>query len=111
MQGRSDQQAVEALYKFVLPDPHPHAPPRPVPAALRPARTGEAAAAPRSGPPAAAGRPGPPPSAARPGPPAAGAPAGAAPGSGGAGAAPQRVGRNDPCPCGSGLKYKKCHGA
>ena len=22
-----------------------------------------------------------------------------------------RVGRNDPCPCGSGLKYKKCHGA
>jgi uncharacterized protein len=29
--------------------------------------------------------------------------------------APRRVpttpGRNDPCPCGSGLKYKKCHGA
>lgn len=21
-----------------------------------------------------------------------------------------RVGRNDPCPCGSGLKYKRCHG-
>jgi preprotein translocase subunit SecA len=21
------------------------------------------------------------------------------------------VGRNDPCPCGSGRKYKKCHGA
>ncbi len=21
-----------------------------------------------------------------------------------------RIGRNDPCPCGSGLKYKKCHG-
>ena len=21
------------------------------------------------------------------------------------------VGRNDPCPCGSGQKYKKCHGA
>jgi hypothetical protein len=21
------------------------------------------------------------------------------------------VGRNDPCPCGSGLKWKKCHGA
>jgi len=21
-----------------------------------------------------------------------------------------RVGRNDPCPCGSGLKYKDCHG-
>ena len=31
-------------------------------------------------------------------------------------AAPQKregpkVGRNDPCPCGSGKKYKKCHGA
>jgi preprotein translocase subunit SecA len=22
-----------------------------------------------------------------------------------------KVGRNDPCPCGSGLKYKKCHGS
>ncbi len=26
-------------------------------------------------------------------------------------AAPTKVGRNDPCPCGSGKKYKKCHGA
>jgi len=25
--------------------------------------------------------------------------------------AEQKVGRNDPCPCGSGVKYKKCHGA
>ncbi len=37
-------------------------------------------------------------------------------GDGAAAAAPQpvhagqKVGRNDPCPCGSGLKYKKCHG-
>jgi preprotein translocase subunit SecA len=37
-------------------------------------------------------------------------------GAGDAAAAPQpvhaaqKVGRNDPCPCGSGLKYKKCHG-
>jgi preprotein translocase subunit SecA len=23
----------------------------------------------------------------------------------------RQVGRNDPCPCGSGKKYKKCHGA
>ena len=23
----------------------------------------------------------------------------------------EKVGRNDPCPCGSGRKYKKCHGA
>jgi preprotein translocase subunit SecA len=22
-----------------------------------------------------------------------------------------RIGRNDPCPCGSGKKFKKCHGA
>ena len=26
-------------------------------------------------------------------------------------AAGQKTGRNDPCPCGSGKKYKKCHGA
>jgi preprotein translocase subunit SecA len=25
-------------------------------------------------------------------------------------AALPRVGRNDPCPCGSGRKYKHCHG-
>jgi uncharacterized protein YecA (UPF0149 family) len=24
---------------------------------------------------------------------------------------PEKVGRNDPCPCGSGKKYKKCCGA
>jgi preprotein translocase subunit SecA len=23
----------------------------------------------------------------------------------------EKVGRNEPCPCGSGKKYKKCHGA
>jgi preprotein translocase subunit SecA len=23
----------------------------------------------------------------------------------------QSVGRNDPCPCGSGKKFKRCHGA
>ncbi|MBI5370275.1 preprotein translocase subunit SecA [Candidatus Uhrbacteria bacterium] len=28
---------------------------------------------------------------------------------GGAGHAEEKVGRNDPCPCGSGKKYKKCH--
>ncbi|CAK9060370.1 unnamed protein product [Durusdinium trenchii] len=26
------------------------------------------------------------------------------------GAKPKKVGANDPCPCGSGKKYKKCHG-
>jgi preprotein translocase subunit SecA len=25
--------------------------------------------------------------------------------------AADKTGRNDPCPCGSGLKYKRCHGA
>jgi len=24
--------------------------------------------------------------------------------------AEQKIGRNDPCPCGSGKKYKNCHG-
>ena len=23
----------------------------------------------------------------------------------------KKIGRNDPCPCGSGKKYKNCHGA
>jgi len=23
----------------------------------------------------------------------------------------EKIGRNDPCPCGSGKKYKKCHGS
>jgi len=30
---------------------------------------------------------------------------------GGGGSTMTKVGRNDPCPCGSGKKYKKCHGA
>ncbi len=30
---------------------------------------------------------------------------------GGPGAAGRKVGRNERCPCGSGLKYKRCHGA
>jgi preprotein translocase subunit SecA len=44
-----------------------------------------------------------------PGAEAVGVPAPRAP-AGGSGGFP-RVGRNDPCPCGSGKKYKKCHGA
>jgi preprotein translocase subunit SecA len=54
--------------------------------------------------------------------PAAPARAGAVAGAGGAAATTvstgqrvatefDRVGRNDPCPCGSGKKFKKCHGA
>jgi len=49
------------------------------------------------------------------GPPAAGARAAAVTTSlgrlGDTGAPVAEVGRNDPCPCGSGRKYKKCHGA
>jgi preprotein translocase subunit SecA len=43
-------------------------------------------------------------------------PAGAGAGGAGGGARPgytptgARIGRNDPCWCGSGQKYKKCHG-
>ena len=37
--------------------------------------------------------------------------AGPGPGGQGARVAAGKVGRNDPCPCGSGRKYKKCHGA
>jgi preprotein translocase subunit SecA len=36
---------------------------------------------------------------------------GAAVGAAGRVAAPAKVGRNDPCPCGSGKKFKRCHGA
>jgi preprotein translocase subunit SecA len=36
---------------------------------------------------------------------------GAAVGAAGRVAAPSKVGRNDPCPCGSGKKFKRCHGA
>jgi preprotein translocase subunit SecA len=31
-------------------------------------------------------------------------------GAGQLGDALPKVGRNDPCPCGSGKKYKQCHG-
>jgi preprotein translocase subunit SecA len=86
MNLRVDQQALEVLFKVQLRDPaeEPPAPARPAP-----------------GP---AARP--------PAPRVARAPQ--APFAGGAEASNQKfakVGRNDPCPCGSGRKYKKCHGA
>jgi len=93
MQGRVDQQASEALFKFVLPEPRPADAPRPAPAALRPPPVARGPLArPAAAPPGALPRGGPPPDA-RPGAPA------------------PRVGRNEPCPCGSGKKYKKCCGA
>jgi preprotein translocase subunit SecA len=39
-----------------------------------------------------------------------GAPIGAGAGAAGAPGAAGKIGRNDPCWCGSGKKYKKCHG-
>jgi preprotein translocase subunit SecA len=92
MQGRTDQQVAEALFKFVLPEPRAEgAAPRPAPAALRPAAARTPIGRPSGPPPGAAPQPG-------------GAPGGRA-------GAAARVGRNDPCPCGSGKKYKKCCGA
>ena len=38
-------------------------------------------------------------------------PANSGPSSNGHSSGPAKIGRNDPCPCGSGKKYKKCHGA
>jgi preprotein translocase subunit SecA len=85
LEGRIDEQAVELIFKFVLPEAR-SAVPRPLP---------------------------PPPPAAPPGsvierPGGGGQPARVAAASSGSGA---KVGRNAPCPCGSGKKYKKCHGA
>jgi preprotein translocase subunit SecA len=78
LESRIDEQAVELIFKFVLPEPRAAAP-RPLP--RQPAAPGSAVTA-------------------------SGEATGAAPG-----AAVDKVGRNSPCPCGSGKKYKKCHGA
>ncbi len=40
-----------------------------------------------------------------------GAPAAAGPVPAGSNGKPRKVGRNDPCWCGSGMKFKRCHGA
>jgi len=89
MNARIDAQTLELVFKFALPPP-PDAPRAVAPSPLRTAPPPEAS-----------------PLAARPSARSAG------PIMGG-GAAPgkiAKVGRNDPCPCGSGKKYKKCHGA
>jgi preprotein translocase subunit SecA len=97
MNARIDAQASEVIFRFVLPDPvAERAAPRPAP--LR-------AAAPAARPGNVLERPS---GTAGPAPPRGGAAAaGARPGA----AAAAKVGRNDPCPCGSGKKYKKCCGA
>ena len=83
MSARVDSQALEIAYKVQLRDPgDTPVPARPPPAAARPAE----------GP------------LADPGP-------GVHPRRGASGRKSGKVGRNDPCPCGSGKKYKRCHGA
>jgi preprotein translocase subunit SecA len=96
MNGRIDQQAAEVIYKFVLPDPlADRVVPRPAPLrAAAPASQPGSVLERRAGAPAPASRPG----------------AAIATGARSAAAA-VKVGRNDPCPCGSGKKYKKCCGA
>jgi preprotein translocase subunit SecA len=94
MNARVDREVAEILFKLVLPEPEhlrPAPPPRPI--------AQPAGAAPLSAPagaraPATSRRPG------LPGATAAGAQQVVA-----------RVAPNEPCPCGSGKKYKKCHGA
>jgi preprotein translocase subunit SecA len=83
MNARIDTQALELVFKFALPQPRGAEMPR----QAAPARPRSAIGPLRQPEPAAA-------AAARPG------------------ATPvAKVGRNDPCPCGSGKKYKKCCGA
>ena len=96
MNARIDQQAAEVIFKFVLPDPvADRVAPRPAP--LR-------AAAPAAHPGSVLER--------RPGAPAPARSTAAVGAAARPGAAPAaKVGRNDPCPCGSGKKYKKCCGA
>ena len=88
MGRRVDQQATELLYKFVLPEA------RLEPAAPRPVQTVRAGSAIERDPGTAQ--------------------AAGAKGRGKKGArdgVPGKIGRNDPCHCGSGQKYKKCCGA
>jgi preprotein translocase subunit SecA len=94
MGQRVDHEVTELVFKFVLPDPSQLRPPPVAPVPRR------AATAPESQP-----------GAGRPGLPQARAAAGGGPARRAAGAGIARAGRNDPCPCGSGKKYKKCCGA
>ena len=89
LEARIDEQAVELIFKFVLPEPRAAAP-KPLARQAPPAAnarndaTGGSAA---TAAPSAQGQPG------------------------ASGGSVEKVGRNEPCPCGSGKKYKKCHGA
>jgi len=97
MDARVDAQALEILFKVQLRDPAE------APAAPAPAAVGRAPAAAPVARPAAAGPLRQPAAYRAPEPPPASRAAG--------GGTQPKVGRNDPCPCGSGRKYKKCCGA
>jgi preprotein translocase subunit SecA len=85
--ARIDVQALELVYKFALPEP-----------VLEPETR---SASPLAGMARRRASPG-----------AQGAPSRGAPGRAGAdGGKSGKVGRNEPCPCGSGKKFKKCCGA
>ena len=81
MNQRLDQQSVEVAFRFALPEPV-------MPGSVMPGPAVRGGGSP---------------------PPGGRTPATAQPGE--AGGKGEKVGRNDPCPCGSGKKYKKCHGA
>jgi preprotein translocase subunit SecA len=83
MDERVDRQALEIAFKVQLRDPAEE---------LAPPRAAAGIAAPAAGPVVNPRRSAPPGRAAH-------------------GRKQGKVGRNDPCPCGSGRKYKKCHGA
>jgi preprotein translocase subunit SecA len=86
MNARIDQQAVQLVSKFALPPaPGEEARTQAPPPSLAAPAPGPLARPPQAAAPAAVAR--------------AGGPTKVA-----------KVGRNDPCPCGSGKKYKKCHG-
>jgi preprotein translocase subunit SecA len=109
MNARTDQQVVEQVFKMTISEEALERP-RPRPAAPAPAQAPQAAAsgspAPRPAAPAA-------PVSAIERLPGAAAPAALRPArpSPGRPAPAGKVGRNDPCPCGSGKKHKKCCGA
>jgi preprotein translocase subunit SecA len=93
MNARVDREVAEILFKLVLPEPEQLRPIAPPPRAAAPSAPAAPAAAHPARPPAP-----------RPGLPGGAAPTAAAP-------AIAKVAPNAPCPCGSGKKYKKCHGA
>jgi preprotein translocase subunit SecA len=114
-------ETVKRLFRVSLVREAPEPPRRPAPA-MTMTHSGASA----FGPPQAAGMAGP----ARMAPPPGGLPGNMAPQGGFPGNTAQqttpapaktqavdpanaadKIGRNDPCPCGSGKKYKKCHGA